>query len=259
MHERPRSLRALSSAAVFAMVAASVALAAPLDDPRPGQGEAKKDQKTTATNQVGKPSSGTVASQPKAAPKAAETPAPATPKADDRPPSFLPRAGADSSSNASPKMGGSSNPFKPRSVAQIRQSNRLKAAGYSGNVMDDGELLLALNSAMKLMAKAEYDYSGHRGKAIQEIDVAIRKIHSKAGKSLAPMATPPPKGKTGANSKAAASQTRDESDAILREAQKELKKIESHITNGGNAKALAATKASVKMAIEELDIALDSH
>ena len=61
MHERPRSLRALSSAAVFTLVAVSVALAAPLDDPRPGQGEAKKDQKVVTKAQPGKPASGATA------------------------------------------------------------------------------------------------------------------------------------------------------------------------------------------------------
>jgi hypothetical protein len=179
-------------------------------------------------------------------PQAPGTPAPPA----DPSKSALPRAAA--SNPPSTKPGASDNPFHPHSVQMLRQSNRLKAAGYGNYVWNDGQVVLALNSTMTILNKTDRDYQGHRGQAIRELDAAIHQIKSKAGKAGAAIATPV----RGAAKGAKPTVAQDESDAQLREARKSLATIEQHMVNGGNAKRLAVARASVQKAIQEIDGAL---
>ena len=163
--------------------------------------------------------------------------------------SALPRAAA---SNTPSSKSASSNPFRSHSVEMLRQSNRLKAAGYGGYVWNDGEVVLALNSTMAILNKTDRDYQGHRALAIREIDAAIHQIKSKAGKAGAAIVTPV----RGAAKGAKPTVAQDESDTQLREARKSLANIEQHMVNGGNAKRLAVARSSVQRAIHEIDGAL---
>ncbi len=200
-----------------------------------------------------------------AAPIALAGPSRETPRAGTPPPSAPPGAGSGPSTG--PEVGTSRNPFHPHSSAMIRQSNRLKARGYVGHVMNDGEIVLALDSARRLMARVEGDYQAHRAKAIrraiQEVDDAIRHIRSTSARSVAPAATPAGGGKrapgtdtrtTTSNGPAAPKPTRTpaESDAYLKEAHHELVKLESHMIADGNARRLAPARDLVRKAIEEL-------
>jgi hypothetical protein len=164
--------------------------------------------------------------------------------------SALPQAGA--SNPPASKPGASDNPFKPHSVAMLRQSNRLKASGYGNYVWNDGQIVLALNSSMAILNRTDRDYQGHRGQAIHEIDAAIHQIKSKAGKAGAAIATPIRGTAKGAKPTVA----QDESEAQLREALQSLVNIESHMANGGNVKRLAAARALVQKAIQEINSAL---
>jgi hypothetical protein len=164
--------------------------------------------------------------------------------------SALPKAG--SNNPPSTKPGASDNPFHPHSAAMLRQSNRLKASGYGNYVWNDGQIVLALNSTMTILNRTDRDYQGHRGQAIHEIDAAIHQIKSKAGKSGAAIVTPV----RGAAKGAKPVVSPDESEAQLREAQKSLMTIESHMVNGGNAKRLAVARVSVQKAIQEINGAL---
>jgi hypothetical protein len=191
------------------------------------------------------------------------------PAGDASPPSALPKAGANASSTG-PEVETSRNPFHPHTSAMVRQSNRLKAKGLSGHVMNDGEIVLALNSAKKLLTRVENEYPAHRAKAIrqamQEIDAAIGHINSKAAKSVATTATPAKGARPalGGNTKTATSDgavapkpTRPQaaSDAYLKEAHHELVKLESHMTSDGNAKRLGPARDLVQKAIQELTAA----
>ena len=230
MNHRSSPLRASSFAALLAMATAPAAIAG---------------------FQQGAPAG--AASQPKAASKA-----------DAAPPSALPKAGADASTG--PDVETSRNPFHPHTSAMVRQSNRLKAKGLTGHVMNDGEIVLALTSAKKLLARIENEYPAHRGKAIrqamQDVDGAIGHINSKAAKSVA---TPAKGGKpaAGPNTKTATSdgatpkptRPQAESDAYLKQAHQALVKLESHMTSDGNAKRLGPAKDFVEKAIQELTAA----
>ena len=268
MSERPNRVRVSSLVAALLMAAGPIALAQPADETPSRPTGSRSDRIVLAMDQQDTPGgSGPVtpatapkvpASTPKApastttaAPKAPASTAAAAPKDPASAPSFLPKAGANSTP-ASPGVGASRNPYRPQSVDMIRQSNRLKASGYGSNVMNDGEIVLALNAAIKLLAKVEEGYGGHRTKAIQEIEDGIHQIKTKAGKAGVKSVTPPRNG-----SKPAMSQA--ESDAYLREAQKALEKIVFQINHGGNVKRLAPARASVQKAIQELGTALEAR
>jgi hypothetical protein len=190
----------------------------------------------------------TLGGDPQAPGKAATPATPAQPA--DPGKSALPRAAANNPPPAKP--GASDNPFRPHSVEMLRQSNRLKAAGYGNYVWNDGQVVLALNSTMAILNRTDRDYQGHRGQAIREIDAAIHQVKSKAGKAATAIVTPV----RGAAKGAKPTVAQDESDTQLREARQSLVTIEQHMTNGGNTKRLAVARASVQKAIQEIDSAL---
>ena len=232
-----------SNRARVSPLAAALALAMTVVGPSALADPAEYQQGTTGSDDAG------TAKTPTPAKPAASTP-PATPKADPSTRSFLPRAGASSTPPA-PSVGGSRNPYLPQTKEMRRQNSRLKAQGFGSNVMNDGEIVLAFNATIKLLAKVEDGYGGHRAGAIKEIENAIHQINTKAGKAGAKLAAPTRAGKE--------AMPRAEADALLREAHKSLEKIVFNIGHGGNVKRLAPARDSAKKAIQELDAALGTE
>jgi hypothetical protein len=101
-----------------------------------------------------------------------------------------------------------------------------------------------LHAVKVLLEKADRDYKGHRAAAVKEITVAIHELRvHKSGRH--------PGGKVeGGNEPQAVS------DAQLREAVKELKRIEVQLASANGERAARAAVAVAK-AIKELEIALE--
>jgi len=109
-----------------------------------------------------------------------------------------------------------------------------------------------LNATIKLLAKVGDEQQGHRTRATQDIEDAIKQIKTKAGKAGAKQATPPRDGSKPTIPRA-------ESDLHLREARKSLEKVVYQINHGGNLKRLVPARASVQRAIQELSTALEAR
>ena len=190
-----------------------------------------------------------------AGPAHSQQPVPGAPPAASDP-SPLPRAGASEKAAQGSAVGASRNPFHPHTSEMLRQSNRLKAKGYVGPIMNDGEITLALDSALRLVSKAELETRGHRTKAIGQIDLAIKHLNTKAAKSVATTRVTPRAAKGG---EAPEKLTQARSDEYLQEARKSLTKILAHMNSDGNARRHASARAAVGKAIEELNFALEGR
>jgi len=237
MQDRSNRVRLSSLAAALALLAGPVALADPADATRSRPAGANPDRVVLVMYQQGTPGGGNAGTS--------------SPRVGVDAPSALPKAGANAIS-AGPGVGASRNPFHPHSVEMLRQSNRLKAQGYGDNVMNDGEIVLALNAAIKLLAKVDDESRGHPARAIREVEAAIQQIKTRAGKAGARSAAPPRAGTK-------AAPTRAESDAYLREAHKALEKIVFQINHGGNLRRLVPARTSIQKAIGELNAALEAR
>jgi hypothetical protein len=130
-------------------------------------------------------------------------------------------------------------------------------------------LASSLQSTRMQLAQADHDDKGHRTRALQEINNAIRLLGSQASQGNAVLTrsgTMAHSGSGNDETKAIRSRTvakkaataQERSDTQLREAQQALQSVESQMdTSGTNAHSYVQAKSLVQNAIRELNLALN--
>jgi hypothetical protein len=126
-------------------------------------------------------------------------------------------------------------------------------------------LVSTMHSTMTLLNQADHDYNGHRDRAMQEINAAIRHLDAQTGQSSPVNAGLAQSGNANGPNIAIRTGTgtgpkmpQATSDAHLREAQQSLQGIDSRMNiNGVNPHSFTQAKASVQNAIRELNLALN--
>lgn len=111
------------------------------------------------------------------------------------------------------------------------------APGFAGEVPEE------LYHAKHWLEKADRDYDGHRGKAVQEIRAALQHLGKDPNAHPTKIPTKP------------VHEKQWKSDDQLRHARKLLKEAETHLAGKGGGKHQDAL-ANIAKAVEEIDIAL---
>jgi hypothetical protein len=189
--------------------------------------------------------------------------------------------GHHSGQNAGQKKQAKAMPRPVQAAKATHQQSAAPANGQVGSIANSPRptntaLVSSLQASRTQLAQASHDYNGHRARALQEVDTAIRLLSTQPGQSksagsgLAKGATTTggsgavntPGSKTGSATSNASgtnpSTSQPASNAELEQAHQLLQAMESRMdTTGVNQHSYIQAKDSVQGAIREINLALN--
>jgi hypothetical protein len=150
---------------------------------------------------------------------------------------------------------------QPRAAVPHHNATRSYNRYYNPNSLanqNNGPVISHLNSTLATLAKADHDYSGHRVKAMQHVNTAIRHLEPASVRNNQPNLATLYNNNSGNSGTGTGKKTMPQatSDKHLKNALQSLNSIGNYISNNGTATNHAQALKSVQQAIQELNTAL---
>jgi hypothetical protein len=144
--------------------------------------------------------------------------------------------------------GAKAEPEKPIAGNDARRDVAARQADSQrpGNQVQDRVKVLLLRTVYSKLLEADHEYGGHRAKAMESVDQALRHLGSAA-----------PKGPGGGPGSGMMARVR--SDEIVRDALFKLRNLEGQLGKSGGAPQYVKTRASVAEAIRHLEVGLGTR
>jgi hypothetical protein len=122
--------------------------------------------------------------------------------------------------------------------------------------IDSTPMIEDLNKALRALGATDRDYDGHREKAINHINAAIRHLEVPNAQGRSNAAAAAAKADTGKSPAQAPTTPQDASDASLRKARKALFDVHHKLTDKASTVGRIRADADVRIALDELTQAL---